>query len=46
MTKQPIDLTAPDIRPIYFGLYRTGPKSQHFEKADINNMLSMNVVEL
>lgn len=40
-----IEVTPPDVRPINSAQYRAGPKTRGLEKAEIDKMIHMNVVE-
>lgn len=45
MTKQRIELSTPDLRPMNFALYRVGPRARDFEKTKIDRKLGMDVIE-
>lgn len=44
MTKQHINIPAPDLRLINFAPYRTGLKAREIEKSDIDKMLNVNAM--
>lgn len=45
MAKNPIEMTASDVRSINSTPYHAGPKARKFEKAEIDKVLCMKVVE-